>query len=1116
MELTVFACQKSEGGSFMRPSLQSVSKTLKIMRLIFIFLLAGFLQLSANGVSQTVSIAGKDMTLKKVISKIRSETGYDFFYLNNWLKSSKPVSVNLVNVPLEKALKICFAGQPFEYRLYEKVIIIKPRPDDKDPGRTEMLAEIPAFVPVRGTVRNENGEPMVGATVTAKGMNRSVVTDKNGVFSIDVPLGSTLVISSVGYKETEHYVSESTTDISISLSLLNTSLDEVVVIGFGTVKKRDLTGSVASVKADVITKAPTSNAIEAIQGRVTGMDYGKNADGETVIRIRGNRSISGKNDPLFIIDGLQGGSYSDISPNDIESIEVLKDASSTAIYGYQGANGVIIITTKKGKAGQTRIAYNSFVGVDMIPSLPDYRQGENWIAPRREAYRSVNQWNSPADDAGLFPNTLEWDAYKAGIWTNYDDLLKQNAINQSHQITASGGNDKTSARLSITYYDQQEQYKLGKMQRYTLRTNVDHKIRSWISTGINFQATHNVRKYSPYSGGGIQLGSPYDDEGNLVDYPLGEQAYINPLINNASGNNNVRQVQGTGLVAQGYLNFQLLDGLSFRSQLGTTLSFRREGSFDAEHSTQQLQAGFSKASMTTDNNRFLNWDNILTYQKDIKDHSLTLTGLSSWTQGKAESLTGSGTGQIAPNQLFYNLGANDKASFELGSQYTQSQTFSYAFRANYSYKGRYLLTLSDRFDGASRLAEGNKWASFPSAALGWRMGDEAFMSSTRSWLDELKWRVTYGVTGNSGIDEYGTQSGVESGTNLGFQDSAVTYYKFKPLLGNLDLGWEKSYMFNVGLDFSLLNGRINTSIDVYNTNTRDLLLARSLPTSLGSEGFKMFQNIGKTNNKGIEVMIQSLNIKKGDFTWGSTVTFSKNKEKIVDLIDGKDILAKEREQESLLIGRPVRSYYTFVREGIWQTSEADKAAALFKDPNKTNPFKPGDIKVRDLDGDDVITQDKDMMYIGSDVPDWYTGFNNTFSYKNFDLSIFMYFRYGQFSNSNPAASYSPDTGGAFANLDYWTPENPSNDLPRPIKGGRLFDYIGYQSYTFTDGSFFKLKNITLSYRLPNRILSNARITNFRVYATGTNLLSVNRSHFLKYRDAEGQARQYVLGLNLEF
>ena len=1113
MELIVFACQKCR--SILSPgkcSLQSVSKTLKIMKLVFVLLFAGFLQLSARGVSQTVSLEGKGMTLKKVMSKIQSETGYDFFYLNNWLKDARAVSVSLVNVPLEKALRICFADQPFDYQIYDKVIIIKPKA--KKETTAENIMEIPAFIPITGTVRNEKGEPMAGATVTVKGTNKSVITDQSGAYAIDVPRGSTLVVSSVGYKSTELFVGESGTVLNAVLSLLDTSLDEVVVIGFGTVKRRDLTGSVSSVKSDIVTKAPVPNAMAAIQGRVAGMDFSKNVDGEDVIRIRGNRSINGDNAPLFIIDGLQGGSYSDISPNDIESIEILKDASSTAIYGYQGANGVIIITTKKGRAGQTRIAYNSFVGLDMIPSLPDYRKGESYLAPRREAFRTLSQWASPADDPNLFPNTKEWDAYQAGIWTDYDALLKQNALNQSHQITASGGNDKTSARLSLTYYDRQEQYKLGKTQRYTLRANIDHKIRSWISTGINIQATHNVRKYSPYSGGGVRLGSPYDDAGNLVNYPLGEQGYINPLIDNATGDNNVRNVQGTSLLSNGYLEIKPLQGLSFRSQLGAALSFSRDGSFHAALSTRQLVDNYATASMTTSNDRFLNWDNILTWEKQIGEHNLTLTGLTSWTQRKEEELSATSSNQLASNQIFYNLAA-DKSTFELASPYAQSQTFSYAFRVNYSYMGKYLLTLSDRFDGASRLAVGNKWASFPSAAVAWRVVDESFMNATRSWLDDLKLRVSYGVTGNSTIKEYGTQSGVEPHTDLGFQDKGVTYYKFKPTLGNLDLGWEKSAMLDIGLDFTLLNGRINTVIDIYNTDTKDLLLARNLPTSLGSEGFEMYQNIGSSNNKGIEIAVNTINIRNGNFSWGSTVTFSKNKEKIVDLIDGKDIIAKEKERESLLIGHPIHPYYTFVREGIWQESEADKAAALFQDASKTVPFEPGDIKVRDLDGDNVITEDKDVTYIGSDVPDWYAGFNNSFSYKNFALSIFMYFRYGQLTES-PAANYSPDTGGSFANFNYWTPENPSNDLPRPVKGGRLFDYRGYQSLWFTDGSFFKLKNITLAYNLPKRVLSNARINNLRLYVTAANLLSVNKSHFLKYRDAENQARQYVLGLNLEF
>lgn len=961
---------------------------------------------------------------------------------------------------------------------------------------------------ITGVVNDANG-PVSGVAVTVKGTTQGTTTDAQGAYAINATPNSMLEFSFIGYKTQEVPV-DNRQRIDVTMEEDATAIDEVVVIGFGTVKKRDLTGSVASIKQDVILKVPTSNPMTAMQGRVAGVDI----SGDD-IRIRGNRSIGGKNEPLFIIDGLQGGSYKDISPNDIESVEVLKDASSTAIYGSQGANGVIIITTKKGRSGKTQISYTGYAGFDFLPTHPDYRQGESYIAPIREAYKTVNMWNSPDDDAALFTNQAAWEAYSNGVWTNYDDLLKQNAFHHSHQVTASGGNDKTTARFSAGYYDQEGQYKGSKTQRYTLRTNVDHKIRNWISAGINIQLTHNVKKNSPYSGGGIKLGSPYDAEGNIVTYPLGESGYVNPLIDNATGSNNVKNVQGTDILSNGYLDFKLFKGLSFRSQLGVDLSFQRTGEFHAAYSTDRLTNGTSSSKMENDNNRYVNWDNIITYQREFGDHNLTVTALSSWTQGKKEGLWGSGTGQLVPTQLYYNLGANLQSSFGVGSSYVQTQTSSYAGRINYGYKGRYLLTLSNRWDGASRLAKGNKWSAFPSAALAWRVSDESFMNSTKSWLDDLKFRVSYGVTGNSGIDPYGTQSGVSPGYNLGFQDMGATYYKFNDFLGNIDLGWEKSATINVGLDFSILKNRINAAIDVYKTKTTDLLLPRSVPTSMGSEGFSMYQNIGETSNKGIEIQLNTVNISTPAFRWTSTLTFTKNKEKIENLIDGKDIIAKEKEEKSLLIGRPIMSYYTFVNQGIWQTSEADLAATYFKDAKKTQPFKPGDIKVADLDGDFVIDEANDVTFIGSNVPKWYAGLNNTFTYKNFDLNIFMFMRRG-FITSNPAAGYNPSDGGTYANFNYWTPENPSNDLPRPIKGGRLFDYKGYQSLSYTDGSFFKLKNVSLGYTFPNKMLNSARISNLRIYVTGTNLWSVSKSHFKKGYDAEGQCRQVVVGLNLEF
>jgi TonB-linked SusC/RagA family outer membrane protein len=500
--------------------------------------------------------------------------------------------------------------------------------------------------------------------------------------------------------------------------------------------------------------------------------------------------------------------------------------------------------------------------------------------------------------------------------------------------------------------------------------------------------------------------------------------------------------------------------------------------------------------------------------------------LTSWTQSKYTSSYNEGTGQLIPSQLWYNLAANNKASYIISSNYIQSQTFSYALRANYNYKGKYLLTASNRWDGASRLAKGNKWASFPSVALAWRVNDEEWFNTSQA-INDFKVRLSWGVTGNSGISEYGTQSGLQSNTNSAFQDQAYTYYVYNTLIGNENLGWEKSASWNLGFDLALLNNKVSATIDLYNTKTTDILLPRTLPTSMGSGNntpFQIYENIGSTSNKGIELSINTQNITREQFNWNSTVTFAANKEKITQLIDGRDIIgATTRETQSLLLGRPLNSFYTFKRLGIWQLDEAEEAATYFKDAAKTQPFKPGDIKLADLDGDNIIDEVNDVQYIGSTSPKWTLGFNNSFNYKSFDLGLYFIARWGQMIQYDFTSAYDPSgQGNQPVYLDYWTPENPSNDFPRPDLTN-FYNYRGYQALSYVDGSYLKFKTASLGYTLPKNTFKNLKVSNLRIYLSANNLFTVANSHLIKNYDPErgGSAksplqRQFVFGINLDF
>ena len=993
---------------------------------------------------------------------------------------------------------------------------------------------------VTGLVLDEAGQPLEGVTVSLTNSTVSTLTDQDGAFSIRLVASTgSLLFTAVGYLD--HALEVKANDnVNVSLTPDDQQLDEVVVIGYGTVRKRDLTGSVTSVKAEDIVRSPAHNPLEAIQGQVPGLDITRNSGSATSgvnMNIRGKRSLSTAedeygnaiaNNPLVIIDGMQGGNISDIHPQDIESIEVLKDASSTAIYGSQGANGVIIVTTKRGKTGAPRINFNTYVGVNGWAQYPEMMTGDNYVQLRREAAKAAGQWDDPDDDQTLF-TAGEWTALQNNQWVNWKDKVFKNGIVQNHQLSISGGTDNTTALLSGGYYRELGSFKNDALDKFNLRLNVDQNIGSFIKVGTSSQVTHydgsnradNVLWRATTN---VPLGLPYDDEGNVVLWPVGREGKVSPLADEANEYTAQHRIANTNLITNGFAEIKPFDGFSFRSNLGVNLFYNKNNDFASESSIDRAgEFPDSKASILNTNKSFLTWDNIINYTFDVEKHNVTLTALSSWTQSKFNSSYMEGTGQLVAEQLWHNIGANEKESYVIRSSYIQNQTMSYAFRANYSYQGKYLLTVSNRWDGASRLSVGNKWAMFPSVAAAWRVSDENWFTVPK--VDDFKIRLSYGQTGNSGISPYGTQSGLTAFSNAGFQDQGFTYYTYNTLIGNRDLGWERSASWNLGADLRLFANRINLVVDLYNTKTTDILLPRTLPTSMGSGNntpFQIYQNIGSSQNRGVEVVLNTRNIDK-EFKWNTDFTFGANKEKILDLIDGRDIIgATTRESESLLIGRPLKSFYTFKRLGIWQLDEAEEAATYFKDADKTQPFVPGDIKLADLNGDNIIDDENDVTYIGTTSPRWTLGFNNNFTYKNFDLNVYAIARWGQMMEYDFTASYDPQGKGNHpAYLDYWTEENPSNDFPRPSLTN-FYNYLGYQTYNTVDGSYIKLKTVTLGYRLPKAFTERAGLNGARLYLSGNNLFSWARSPLVQNYDAErgGSAkspllRQFVFGINLD-
>lgn len=961
---------------------------------------------------------------------------------------------------------------------------------------------------VRGIVKDEKGQGLPGVSVVIKNTTQGTTTDVNGAYQLTVPDGNTtLVFSFVGYLSKEAPIGAQS-EVNVTLEVDSKQLNEVVVVGYGTQRKRDLTGSLVSIKGDETVKLPVTSPIEALQGKVAGADITRNsgyAGANASIRIRGNRSIanpSSSNNVLYIVDGVQGVNANDINPNDIASIDVLKDASSTAIYGSRGANGVIIITTKRGSSGKAKLSYNGYAGISEVAGYGKFMTGPEYIAFRREAYRASGTWNSPADDSKIF-NPLQLDAIQKQQFPSWPELLLKPGFQQDHQLGVTAGTDKTKIYFSAGYYNEKGILRLDEFKRYTARINVDQTINDWVTAGIQAQLAYidnDVRRDPFNRASNIQpLGTPFDEAGNFQLFPLGGNV-VNPLADeqpNAYKRNN-KTNRGT---LSTYLELRPFEGFTFRSTLGAIFSTNELGSYYGRN-TIDGQGTRSQASITSNQSRNLSWENVLTYKRAIQDHSFTVTGVTSYLTFTNTSSYAGGNNQLIPAQYFYNLTAANQNPF-WGSGYTQNKLISFTGRVNYSFKDKYLLTVTGRTDGSSKLGEGNKWAFFPSVGLGWRISDEAFMQNQK-FVTDLKLRASYGRSGNDVINPYATQNSLAT-VSFAYNDAnAANAYLINQTIGNQDLRWELTTTADVGLDVGLLDNRITANIDYYDARTNDLIFPYTLPQLTGVTTVN--RNIGVTRNRGLEIGITTQNMRQKSFSWSTNLTFARNREMIVSLPNGNVIADDYR--NSLIEGQPSQIYYDYQKLGIWQSGEESEAAKY--------GAIPGDIKIADLNGDGRISG-LDRTIIGSRVPSWTGGLGNDIRFKGFDLNVLFIARVGQWISSDYYAKYNRNGNNNGASIDYWTPENPTNDYPRP-NATRASTYV--TTLTERQASYAKLRNVTLGYTFPKATMNRFKVDNLRLYVSGRNLAWFSN---LKDFDPENEGvidqpltRLYVFGLNLGF
>ncbi|NBB31732.1 SusC/RagA family TonB-linked outer membrane protein [Cellulophaga sp. BC115SP] len=943
---------------------------------------------------------------------------------------------------------------------------------------------------------SEDGQGVPGVSVMIKGTNKGTTTDANGSYKINSSSAKdVLLFSAIGYTTSEVAVGSKNT-INVVLNVENQALSEVVVVGYGTQKKSQLTGAISQVSAKQISEMPITNLGQALQGRTAGVDVSQSGSkpGQTAkILIRGRRSFNAGNDPLYVVDGIPlSAGYEDFNPNDVQSMEVLKDATATAIYGARGANGVVLITTKRGAVkGKTTVTYDMYVGQSQVLNKLRLFNGTEFAEYVREAYRSTGIYRNaagaivptgqsdPVADGkvavlGGDPNVVEGLAQ--GRSTDYQDLILKNGFQQNHSIGIQGGNDRTQFYISAGYFLDKGVSEGLDYSRYSLRANIDHEINKWLKVGISSYmmfSDRNGENLNPYSFTINQnpLGAPYKADGSINFTPTNDALLTNPLAEIVPG----AQVDNTKkyrIFNSIYTEVKLMEGLKYRVNFGPDFTLSRWGRFIGAQ-TNARKGGDAQASTQT--NFGFNWtlENIINYSKTIQKHNFNVTLLHSIQRDRYENYASNVQGVPAETQQFYNLG-NASSVLGVGSSLTEWTINSLMARINYDYNDKFLVTLTMRRDGSSRFGVNSKYGNFPGVAVGYNISNEPFLKSVQ-WLDLLKVRAGWGSVGNQGVSPYQTQ-GLLSRTAYAWDNTSAFGYR-PNTIGNPDLRWESSATKNVGIDFSFLKGRVQGSLELYQTNTTDLLLSDQLPGSIGFSA--VTKNVGETRNRGIELGVSTINVDtKGGFRWTTDFQFTKNSEAIVSLYNG----AKDDVGNRWFIGQPLNSFFDYKKVGIWQVSEAEQAKKFYPGDN-ANALGAGvgQIKVQDTNGDGVINAN-DRVLLGSDVPDFSAGLTNRFTYKNFDLSFFLFGRFGQmivsgFHQDNNALA------GRYQQIkvDYWTPNNPNADFPRPFSNQEFPQYR--QTLIYFDGSFIKLRNINFGYSFNSTVAKKLGMESLRVFSS---------------------------------
>ena len=1049
--------------------------------------------------AQKVSLNQKNATVAQLLVNIEQQTGYTFFYRKNDIELMKPLNVSLQNVSVETALNYIFKDQPCSFQIKDKLIVLQKRLVNNEP---EQLLQQQEHT-VSGTVTDSSGMPIPSVSVLIKGSTKGTSTNTDGVYQIKVNPGQALVFRAIGFQEKEMQVGEEAR-IDVVLDASFEGLEEVVVVGYGSQQRRDVTGSVAPISMENVRGQAISSPDQALTGQVSGVNVSTSngtPGGGPRIQVRGIGAIGAGSEPLYVIDGFpipsssgqQSNPMSALNPQDIASMTVLKDASATAIYGSRGANGVIIITTKRGSSGKPNIQLSASTGLQEVPQTgrPDLMNGQEFAQWRKEAIMDKIRFEEGREPTLEDVPEIYRNPELIGEGTNWFDEVTRVAPMTDLNLSVSGGTEKIKTYISAGYFNQEGVMLNTGFDRFSLRTNVDANLSDRFKVGLNVSPSLTYTRGGVRGQGrdeGFDIASPipsvYNPDGSYNAYiqSPGTFGVPNPVMVLNETTNKASRIK---LLMNTYAEYSILKNLRFKTTFNVDYEDGNSEYFRPSILGNQNAAPPSVPSGRYIQSKYLNWLNENTLNYDLNtDNGHSLTALVGFSVQSQKNQSADFTGNQFPDDDIETL--NAAARITGGTDKSDWSLISYLARANYAYLDKYLVTATVRSDGSSRFGSNNRWGIFPSLALGWRISNENFLKDV-PWLNELKVRASYGFTGNFNIGNYSYMSNI--GTNDYVFNGTLASGRVMNTLGNPNLGWEKMRELNTGIDFVGFDNRLTFSVDYYHRNTQDLLLNVEIPESSGFS--TVTENRGDVLNQGLELGINSVNIAKDHFSWSTNINVSFNRNKVLALGRSSDPIYSGTSSEGnptniTKIGSPVGMLFGYVVEGIYQ-NEAD----LERYPSFPGAI-PGNMRFKDVNGDGQITPVEDFDVIGNPYPDFTWGVTNTLKYKQFDFRVLVVGSVGA-EMLRATNFYTGNIDGVFnvrkEIADRWrSPEQPGSGRVPTTNGtgrGRVM-FRDTHSYSVEKTDYAWIRNITLGYTLPNGIGKNKFIQQVRLYGTVQN------------------------------